>query len=170
MAYPRDSPESWGMATQSHLHFLPSKTLSAKPTQTVTAFTSITSWKHYENLHWRKLFQAELLSSNWRSMWFCGNICQSELWKWLRVVSGRWLVLCLQGCVKGALPITQQFLASSKADKKKKKSLIFWHNNTTGYFLIKNIFICGIKKYHLIGFQWKLFEEKLVCLTRAELF
>lgn len=168
MAYPRDSPESWGMATESHLHFLPSKTLSSKPTQTMTAFTSITSWKHYENLHWRKLFQAELLSSNWRSMWFCGNICQSELWKWLRVVSGRWLVLCLQGCVKGALPIIQQFLVSSKADKKKIPHFLaqYYHR----LFFNKKYFHMWNKNYHLIGFQWKLFEEKLVCLTRAELF
>lgn len=41
----------------SHLHVSPGpllvspNTLSAKPTQIVTGFTSITNWKHKENLH-----------------------------------------------------------------------------------------------------------------------
>lgn len=72
-------------------------TLSAKPTQVVTGFTSFSNWKQRKSTL-KETFQVELLSSNWGSMWFCGKICQGELWKWLSVASGKWLVLCSELC------------------------------------------------------------------------
>lgn len=141
--------------------------LRRKPTQTVTGLSSIASWKHQENSLWWKPFQVELLSSSCRSLWFCGKICQSELWKWLSAVSGDYTRAGQTGlCERVSLCYPSVFGLFGNL----KRAFYYLITNITCHIFIYKVY-CHMwnKEYHLLFenmISWqKLFWAVLIYLA-----